>query len=323
MPNVPNSTLTERIGVYYAGYLFSLGGMIFRETPNTDVGIDAQIELVDSKGGATGKLASIQIKSGDSFVDVETETFTLRAKQRHFEYWMRHALPVIGVVYSPSLGRAVWVNLTEHAPRIIENGGPYKVSTILDQNNEHELNEQNILNILTRIIQEFYGAPVSMRKVEQVAKQISEGEEFDIEETKESAWKRMTNILLTSKSEPSVLADVGSRLSWYFPTVSEGQKDFFIERISNATDIELTNVIIAINAELLANGDDSAQLICDLLSYIPDPEERLKNLARKHVVPTKALEALFQSIENFTQVFEADFRKEIFDLYEISDADHP
>ncbi len=50
MPNVPNSTITERIGVYYTGYLLSLSGVIFRETPNTDVGIDAQLELIDSNG---------------------------------------------------------------------------------------------------------------------------------------------------------------------------------------------------------------------------------------------------------------------------------
>lgn len=71
MPFVPNSTITERIGVYYAGYVFSLAGIIFRETPNTDVGIDAQIELVDEQGNATGKLAGLQIKSGDSFVDIK------------------------------------------------------------------------------------------------------------------------------------------------------------------------------------------------------------------------------------------------------------
>lgn len=324
MPKVPNSTITERIGVYYAGYLFSLGDVIFRETSNTDVGIDAQIELIDGNGVATGKLAGIQIKSGDSFVDVKTQTFTLRAEQRHFEYWTRYTLPVIGVVYSPSLNRAVWFNLTERSHQIVADGGPYRVADVVNQDNE--LNERNISDALSRIIQEFHGMPVSTQEVEQVA-QIQERPEEAVveaeEETREAAWKRLTNILLASQSEPGVLADAGYRLSWYFPTVSQEQKDFFIERISNATDDELTNVIIAINDALSNKRDDVAQLICDLLSYIPNPDDRLKGLARQRVVPIEALKALFQSVESFTQDFEEDFRKEILDLYGVIDTDLP
>ncbi len=123
MPRVPKSTITERIGVYYTGYLFSLSGVIFRETSNIDVGIDAQIELVDANGVATGKLSGIQIKSGDSFVDIETQKFTLQAKQRHYEYWTRYTLPVIGVVYSPTIKKAAWFNLTEYAHQIVKAGG--------------------------------------------------------------------------------------------------------------------------------------------------------------------------------------------------------
>src|SRR5688572_24189238 len=321
MPNVPNSTLIERTGVHYAGYLFSLGGIIFRETPNTDVGIDAHIEVVNSNGIATGKLAGLQIKSGNSFVDTKTLTFTLRAEQRHFEYWSRYTLPVIGVVFSPSLNQAVWFNLTEHCPQIIANGGPYRVSAVLNNNNE--LSRQNILSMITRIIQDFHGLPVSKHEVEQIVKipELPKEEIIKVEETKEVVWKRMTNILLASKSEPDVLADVGYRLSWYFPTVSEDQKHFFIERITNATNEELANVIMAIDAALSADRDDVGQHICDLLSYLPDPEGRLKDLARQHIVPIKGLEALFQSIENFTGEFEAEFRREILDLYGITDAD--
>ncbi len=272
-------------------------------------------------GGATGKLAGIQIKSGDSFVDVASRTFTLRAEPRHFEYWAKYTLPVIGVVYSPSLNRAIWFNLTEHSHRIIEEGGPYRIAGVLDGRNE--LNEQTISNSLTQIIQEFYGMPVSLQDVVQIARthELPNEEVVGVEETKEAAWKRLTNILLASKSEPDVLADVGYRLSWYFPTASQEQKEFFVKRISNATDLELTNVIIAINAALSRGRDDAAQLICDLLSYVPDPGDRLKDLARQRVVPVKALETLFQSIENFTEAFESEFRKEILDLYAITEVD--
>jgi hypothetical protein len=317
MPAVSNSTIVERIGVYYTGYLFSLAGVVFRENPNTDVGIDAQVELVDSDGLATGKLAGVQIKSGDSFVDLGRESFTLRAEQKHFEYWARYILPVIGVVYSPTLKKAVWFNLTAHSRRVIEEGEPYRITDIANQDNE--LNEQNIHGALSRIIQESYAMPASIQEVEQVAqfqeKSAEGGTEEVIEESREAAWKRLTNILLASKSEPGVLADAAYRLSWHFPGISQSQRDFFIDRISHATDEELSNVVVAMNDALSIERDDAATLIWDLLQYIPNPVERLKRLARQRVVPMGALEALFQAVECFTQDFEQDFREEIYDLY--------
>lgn len=102
MTLAPQSTLVGRTGVFYTGYICSLAGIIFREMPQPDVGIDGLIEVVNEEGVATGQLALIQIKSGDSFVNVETNNFTFRAEKKHFQYWNKAHLPVIGVVYSPS-----------------------------------------------------------------------------------------------------------------------------------------------------------------------------------------------------------------------------
>ena len=316
MPNVPNSTITERIGVHYIGYLFSLGGVIFREISNTDVGIDAQIELIDENGVATGKLAGIQIKSGDSFVNIKTRTFTFRAEKKHFDYWKRYTLPIIGVVYSPCLNTAIWFDLKEHSNKITERKRTYRIVDVLNQSNE--LNNHNIANILTRIIQEFYVMPVSKEESERIAKiqDLPDQNPIEVEETKKTAWKRLTNVLFASNSDSDVLADAGFRLSWYFPTVSQAQKDFFIDRISNATNEELKNVILAIEYALSTSEEHVADHMCDLLSYIPKSVIRLKDLANQQVIPISALESLFQVIEHFTEEYEEEFRKEILDLYE-------
>lgn len=324
MPFVPNSTINERIGVYYTGYVLSLANVIFRESSNTDVGIDAQIELVDEKGNATGKLAGLQIKSGDSFVDIEKELFTLRAERKHFNYWSRYILPVIGIVFSPSLNKAVWFDLTEHSYRIIEQEGPYRVTEVLSA--ENELNHRNVSCSLVPLLQQFYGVPVSAKNVELVAKLQEEpketGQTID-QESKETAWKRLTNILLASKSSPEVLADAGHRVSWYFPSVPQIQRDFFIERIKHASDQELANLIKVIHYLLSLGADDTAELICDLFAYLPLPANRLKHLARERIVPAEELEALFQSVEFFTQKFEGEFREEILRHYGITVVDLP
>lgn len=323
MPFVPKSTISERIGFYYTGYLFSLAGVVFRESSNTDVGIDAQIELVDLDGNATGKLAGVQIKSGDSFVETEQEIFTFRAKQKHFEYWIRYRLPVIGIVFSPSLNKAVWFDLTKDSRRIVEEDGPYHISTVLNKNNE--LNQQNILNDVCRLIHQFYDMPVSTDYVERVANlqaKAPEKQDEEVElESREAAWKRLTNILLASKSEPEVLADAGYKLSWYFPIVPQSHKDFFIERISHIKDKELINVIRAISYYLLIGEDKGAELICDLLTYLPNQVDKLKHIARQHIITVQELETLFQLIEYFTEEFEEEFREEILNSYKVTEND--
>lgn len=320
MPIVPDSTFVERMGVHFAGYMFSMAHVVFRETPITDVGCDAQIELVNCNGIATGQMAALQIKSGDSRVNLKTNSFSLSEDPEHFEYWAKHTLPTFGVIYSPSLNTAVWLDLKEHSKRIVETNGPYRISVTLNENNE--LNKWNISGLFSDAIQSFFEKPVSLQEVQQiVATQLIREENVEpVEMSKEEAWKYLTNVLLTSESEPDVLADIGYRLSWYFPTVSEEQKAFFIERISNATNKELTNVILAIQDALETDRDDAAQLILDLLSYLPNPVEKLKDLALQQVVPKEALEALIQSVECTSQVFDDGFRDEIIRIYGVSDA---
>ena len=56
----------ERIGVSATEKIINQMGLIFREQPTDDYGIDAQIETIEN-GYATGKLIAVQIKSGSSF----------------------------------------------------------------------------------------------------------------------------------------------------------------------------------------------------------------------------------------------------------------
>ena len=56
----------ERIGVATTEKIINQMGLIFREQPTDDYGIDAQIETIEDEY-ATGKLIAVQIKSGASF----------------------------------------------------------------------------------------------------------------------------------------------------------------------------------------------------------------------------------------------------------------
>lgn len=59
LPKFLVSNETERIGVYKAALILSEMGLIFRETSNSDTGVDGQIEEVDSECYATGDRKSV------------------------------------------------------------------------------------------------------------------------------------------------------------------------------------------------------------------------------------------------------------------------
>ena len=79
----------ERIGVSSVEKIINQMGMIFREQPVDDYGIDAQIEIVENKC-ATGKLIAVQIKSGNSyFKELTPNSIIYRGKRKHYDYWCR------------------------------------------------------------------------------------------------------------------------------------------------------------------------------------------------------------------------------------------
>ncbi len=107
LPAVPDSTFTERQGVHYLGLISSQMGIIWREVSNTDLGIDGYLEFVVN--GAPIGLVAVQVKSGVSYIESETDSsFIFRAKEKHVRYWLGYRLPVIVVVYDPRSQVAYW-----------------------------------------------------------------------------------------------------------------------------------------------------------------------------------------------------------------------
>lgn len=97
-----------RIGVSSTEKIINQMGMIFREQPTDDYGIDAQIETIEN-GYATGKLIAVQIKSGEYyFSETTNESIIYRGERKHYDYWLNHSLPVIIVLYNPTNDTCYW-----------------------------------------------------------------------------------------------------------------------------------------------------------------------------------------------------------------------
>jgi hypothetical protein len=112
LPQAPANLQTERAGILAVASELNRLGLIWRETPMADVGIDGQIELVDDLGSATGQLLAAQVKSGASYFRAGDEEYEWRfhPSAKHRVYWERFPLPVLLFLHSPDDRRTYWVD---------------------------------------------------------------------------------------------------------------------------------------------------------------------------------------------------------------------
>jgi len=114
LPNASDTYVTERLGITAVAAAIAKMGQIWRETPTADVGIDGQVEYVDPLGQATGRLISVQVKSGRSYLADEVDgAFRFYPKPEHRQYWEQHPLPVILVLHDPEADVSYWADVRQ------------------------------------------------------------------------------------------------------------------------------------------------------------------------------------------------------------------
>lgn len=88
-------------------------GMIFRRKEQKDIGIDAEIEIVNESRRGTGRLLALQIKCGDSFFKETTgDGYVFRFSKSAYNYWNNCSLPVIIVLCEPNTRIAYWSSVS-------------------------------------------------------------------------------------------------------------------------------------------------------------------------------------------------------------------
>ena len=110
-PQIDTNFFQERAGVLRVGGLLNAARLVFRETPNADVGIDGQVELVDAFGGATGATIAVQIKSGASYLVDGGECWRFYPAEKHRTYWEGYPLPVVILLHDPTNDVVYWADV--------------------------------------------------------------------------------------------------------------------------------------------------------------------------------------------------------------------
>ena len=109
-PKVNSNYFEERAGVFRVAEILARMSSIFRETPNADVGIDGQVELVDENNEATGATIAVQIKSGTSYLKNGGEYWKYYPAEKHRLYWETYPLPVVLLIHDPRDNTVYWVD---------------------------------------------------------------------------------------------------------------------------------------------------------------------------------------------------------------------
>lgn len=133
------------------GHAYSIAGeagQIFRQTSNSDWGIDGEIEFKDRTGKASGKRLYLQLKSGDSYLKTRKsdnkEIFYIK-NERHAEYWQLHEYPVMLVVLT-SDGVIRWMDATEY----LKNHGVEERQIVF---NGEQFTATNLIHMRDRILE--------------------------------------------------------------------------------------------------------------------------------------------------------------------------
>lgn len=95
LPKFPYTAINERAGVLHVASILTQMGLIFRETSNSDTGIDGYIEEVNDNHEATGRLLAVQIKSGTPYIHEQGDDIVFYADESHIKYWKLYPIPVI------------------------------------------------------------------------------------------------------------------------------------------------------------------------------------------------------------------------------------
>ncbi|MGA9056669.1 MAG: DUF4365 domain-containing protein, partial [Terriglobia bacterium] len=129
----------ERAGLNAAASAFNRLGLIWRDLLQEDVGIDGTIEIVHD-GYPTGKLVAVQVKSGRSYIQDETQdSFSFRPKRDDLAYWQSLIIPVILVFFDPRKEALYWLDI-KHT--IVDRG-----SGLGDESPRLSVSKANVLDV--------------------------------------------------------------------------------------------------------------------------------------------------------------------------------
>jgi len=142
-----DTQLLDQQGMSFITHLLSHKKCIVNEYKR-DSGLDAICEVREAPYQSSGLIWAIQLKSGKSYFSNESEDYYyFYADQKHINYWLKCCLPVLFIMYHPSLNKAFWVNINKNNLTMTKKGCKISIPKV---NDLEQLQQDDLLSL-------FYG----------------------------------------------------------------------------------------------------------------------------------------------------------------------
>lgn len=114
LPKAGTPYAQERLGIAAVQSYAASRQQIWRETGTGDVGVDGNLEYVNTNGFATGRIVALQVKSGPSYFAHPSERgWKFYPEAKHRNYWESFPLPVLLVLHDPVSGASYWTDVRQ------------------------------------------------------------------------------------------------------------------------------------------------------------------------------------------------------------------
>jgi hypothetical protein len=150
-----------------------------------DLGIDAEIEILDEDNRSTGKIIKVQIKSTNC--TNEAGNLYLYVDKRHLKYWNKFTMPLIICLIDLNHNVIYWKQITKTMSAksqhkkvkisfkhndIIKLGSKSELISLIDSNTQH-----NVVEIIKYIAE-------SVEYISEGMERYNDGDNFDLEDAK-------------------------------------------------------------------------------------------------------------------------------------------
>lgn len=158
----PKKSINGDAGEYFVAYQITrqLGWPC--RLYGVDLGVDAEIEIIDDSGRSTGDVIKVQIKSFDSIK--KSQAKAVYVSDRHIDYWKRFCLPVIICCVDLSKEKIYWKQLTA-TEAYASNGAAMKIDFCL----KHDLFDSSSKDKLNKLV-----APDQSKRIDELFRDLDQ-----------------------------------------------------------------------------------------------------------------------------------------------------
>ncbi len=293
MPRYKQTSVTAKVGLNFVRSIVERAGSLFHKIEqDSDLGIDALIEFVRNER-PVNKIIALQVKSGRSYHDRKHNECQLPVND-HRDYWINYPVPVVGIVYVPSIQEAHWVDIKH---RLKESPGTNSIRFARTEANRFDANQFSTV-FMPLALRETPVLPLNraltlFRSQNPDERQLGLTVLFRNYPNKTAAWDAFADLLVTAPTEdiPRALIYYLAHIPWHGDILYSGElitdatKDHVRKLLGSFGRPEVLKLLEFIDRENMICRGSLGQSVEAIVSSLPSVIPVLQSIAEDGSVP--------------------------------------